>query len=273
MPGKSYKLLVIDIDGTLVNKHGLISDKDTEALMKAVQAGITVAMSTGRVVQASKWILDKLSLGGYHIFFDGALVVNPDTSHELYVEPIAQDMVKQLVEFAHKTHLHFDFYSSQDYFIEREDWLAEVRREFFRLTPVLVDFSSIWQKERIIKGTLVVHTDEERAIARDIQRYFDGKLLFSWTNAPRYPDIDFINVIDPRVSKGKALLKLCSSLGILPAEVMAIGDGSNDVSLLQSAGLAVAMGNAKQGLKDIAHHVTLDIEQSGVAIAIEKFLL
>lgn len=273
MSDKRYKLLVIDIDGTLVNKQGMISDKDIDALKKAVKAGIVVVISTGRAAQASKSILQSLSLSGHHIFFDGALAVNPDTNEEIYAEPLSPEMVRQLIEFAHSSHIHFDFFSSRDYFIEQEDWMAEIRKNFFRLQPTIVNFDSIWQKERIIKGTLTVRSDEERAIARDIQKNFDGKLLFSWTNAPPYPDVDFINIIDPGVSKGKAMLKLCSFLNIKPSEVVAIGDGSNDISLLSNAGLAVAMGNAKQGLKDIAHHVTLDIEQSGVAVAIEKFLL
>jgi Cof subfamily protein (haloacid dehalogenase superfamily) len=257
----------------LINKQGVISDKDTQALKKAVQAGTVVAISTGRVAQASWWILDSLSLDGYHIFSDGALLANLHSGDEPYVEPLDKEMVKSLVELSRKTHLHFDLYSSRQYFIEQDDWTIEIRRQFFRLEPTFVDLSSLWQKERIIKGTLVTRSDEERAIARDFQKHFDGKLSFSWTNAAPYPDVDFINILSSTVSKGKALLKLCSFLGIPPTQVIAIGDGSNDISLLSNAGLAVAMGNAKQGLKDIAHHVTLDVEQSGVAAAIEEFLL
>jgi Cof subfamily protein (haloacid dehalogenase superfamily) len=273
MSGKQYKLLVIDIDGTLINKEGAVSDKDIQALKRVTGAGIIVAISTGRVVQASKPILDKLPLNGYHIFSDGALVLNPQTGDELYVDPVKKEMVERLVHYAHNSHLHFDFYSSRQYFIEEDDWTTDIRRRFFLLEPTYVDFNSIWQTERIIKGTLIVRTEEGRATARELQAQFDGGLAFSWTKTPRYPDIDFINILSSTVSKGKALGKLCAFLGIPLNQVMAIGDGSNDISLLSGAGLAVAMGNGTPALKKVAHHVTLDVEQSGVAAAIDRFLL
>lgn len=273
MAEKQYQLLVIDIDGTLVNRQGAISDKDTEALKKTAAAGIKIAISTGRVAQASRWVLNSLSLDGYHIFSDGALVANLDTGDEPYLEPLKQDMVKRLVELSRDTHLHFDLYSSRKYFIEYDDWTTPIRQQFFRLTPTVCNFDNIWQNENIIKGTLIVRSEEEKAVALKLQSCFNGNLSFSWTNTPHFPDIEFINVISPTVSKGKALLKLCSFLNIPPACTMAIGDGPNDMSLLSTAGLAVAMGNAKQSLKDIAHHTTLDVDQSGVAAAIEKFLL
>jgi hypothetical protein len=75
------------------------------------------------------------------------------------------------------------------------------------------------------------------------------------------------------VSKGRALEALASYLGIPLAEVMAIGDGINDIPLLSLAGLAVAMGNASDEVKAVADYVTLDVDHSGVAAAIEKFLL
>ncbi len=85
----SYKLLVVDIDGTLLDKNGAISDEDKKALARARDSGIQVSLSTGRVVKACLKILRQLSLDGYHMFFDGALVCNPEKGEEVYVEPIS----------------------------------------------------------------------------------------------------------------------------------------------------------------------------------------
>ena len=93
------------------------------------------------------------------------------------------------------------------------------------------------------------------------------------TKTPAYPEVDFINVLAPEVSKGKALEALASYLGIALNEVIAIGDGANDVSLLSKAGLAIAMDNGTAELKAVADYVTLDVDHSGVAAAIERFLL
>ena len=267
------ELLVVDIDGTLINKDGAISGEDTKALAKAGDAGIRLSLSTGRVAQACLKIIDRLTLDGYHIFFDGALVSNTESGAEVYIQPINQGLVRQMVEFSHRNEIDLDLYSATHYFVERETWTTEIRRRFFDMQPTVVDFNNLWQSERIIKGTLVTSSVAERAKADSFYRRFESSLSFSRTSTPAYPGGDFNNVVNHGVSKGKALEALVSHLGIPLADVIAIGDGANDISLLATAGLAVAMGNAPDELKAVADHVTLDVDRSGVAAAVERFLL
>ena len=273
MRENSYKLLVVDIDGTLLDKNGTISEVESRALAKAGQAGLRVSLSTGRVVQASMRYIDQLCLDGYHMFFDGALVYSPEKNDEVYVEPIRKELIRQMIDFSRQIGLDFDLYSSTRFFAERESWATDIRREFFKLVPTIVDFTEVLDQERMIKGTLVVKSDEDKAKAKDFCLHFQDRLHFSWTGTPAYPGVDFINVVACDVSKGKALKALVDFLGIDLAEVMAIGDGVNDISLLSSAGLAVAMGNAADELKAVADYVTLDVDHHGVAAAVEKFLL
>jgi len=265
--------LVVDIDGTLLDKNGAISAEDKDALARAGDLGIQVSLSTGRVIQACSGIINQLSLDGYHMFFDGALVANPGKGEEVYVKPVSEECVRQAIEFAHRNEIDLDLYSATRYFIERETWATDIRRQFFGLQPTIVDFTQLWQRERIIKGTLVVFSAEEKARADSFYLHFKSSLNFSWTKTPAYPGVDFINVIAPEVSKGKALEALASFLGIPLTEVIAIGDGANDISLLSKAGLAIAMGNAVDEVKAVADYVTLDVDHSGVAAAINRFLL
>jgi len=264
---------VVDIDGTLLGKSGTISAEDRDALAKACALGIQVSLSTGRVAQASLPIINQLSLDGYHIFSDGAVVSNPKHGKEVYIQPISKVMVRQTVEFAHLNEVNLEFYSTTHYFAERETWSTDIRRRFFGIEPTIIDFTNLWEQERIIKGTLTVRSPEERAKANSFYLQFKSSLNLSWTKTPAYPEVDFINVIAPDVSKGKALEALASFLGIPLTEVMAIGDGANDVTVLSAAGLAVAMGDAPDELKAVADYVTLDVEHSGVAGAIKKFLV
>ncbi len=273
MINNRYKLLVVDIDGTLLDKNGAISAEDKKALAGASDSGIQVSLSTGRVVQSSLGIINRLSLDGYHIFFDGALVSDPEKSKEVYVEPISEELVRQIVDFAHHHETTLDLYSAAHFFAERETWATDIRRQFFGLETTILDFDKIWLQERIIKGTLVVRSPEEKAKADSLRLHFKDSLTFSVTKTPAYPEIDFINVVALEVSKGKALEALVSHLGIALNEVIAIGDGANDVSLLSEAGLAIAMGNAIDELKAVADYVTLDVDHNGVAAAINKFLL
>ena len=268
-----YKLLVVDVDGTLLDGNGNISGEDRDALAEACRSGVQVSLSTGRVLQACLEIIDQLSLDGYHIFFDGALVSDPEQGREVCVQPLSQEALKQAVEFAHQYDLNLELYSATHYFAEQETWSTSAHRQFFGIEPTIVDFTKIWEQERIIKGLLVATNPEEADKARDFCLQFEGSLHFSWARTPAYPGVDFINVLAPEVSKGKALETLALHLGVSISEVMAIGDGPNDISLLSTAGLAVAMDNAPDEVKAVAHHITLDVDHSGVAAAIERFLV
>jgi hypothetical protein len=265
-----YKLLVVDIDGTLVNRRGDISAEDEKALARARALGIRVVISTGRGTQSSRSIIDRLSLDDHHIFCDGALVSNPGRNDEVCAWPISQVMVKELVAAAHWQHIDLEFFSDTRYFVERETWSTEAHRQFFGVTPVMVDFDRL--ETRVIKGGLVATTPGEAARARDFCRQFADRLHFSFARAPAYPGIDFINILSLGVSKGKALEALASHLGISLVEAIAAGDGTNDVSLLSSVGLAIAMGNALDEVKAVADHITLDVDHSGLAAALNQFL-
>ena len=270
---KNYKLLVVDVDGTLLDKNGIISDEDKKALARAGAAGIRVSLCTGRAVKACDKIFSQITLDGYHIFFDGALVCHPETWEEVYADPINKDIVKQMAEYVHGLDINLDMYAASRYFIERETWATEIRRTFFGLEPILVDFTRLWDNERIIKGTLVVKSEEETALAHDFYLHFKDRLHFSFTKTPAFPEVDFINVLAPDVSKGTALKALTGFLGITLAEVAAMGDGANDIPLLTTAGLAIAMDNASAEVKAVADYITLDVDHSGVAAAISKYLL
>jgi Cof subfamily protein (haloacid dehalogenase superfamily) len=266
-----YSLLVIDIDGTLLGKEGGISEEDKEALAAARRAGVKVCLSTGRASQGCHWIIDELSLDGYHIFFDGALVSGP--GGEIYSEPLGRGVVKEVVEFVRKQDIYLELYSATDYFVEWENWATEIHRHYFRLEPVVVDFSKLRSGQRFVKGGLITRDAEEVAKAKSFRNRFDRSLRFSIARSPAYPGVEFINVLAPEVSKGKALTALASHLEVPLSEVMAIGDGTNDISLLSIAGLSVAMGNAPDEVKAVAHRVTEEVGRNGVAAAIKKFLL
>ncbi|MFH1381797.1 MAG: Cof-type HAD-IIB family hydrolase [Chloroflexota bacterium] len=268
-----YKLLVLDVDGTLVDGDGIISPEDEEAIVQVHRLGIPVALSTGRAVQACQRFLDRLALDGHHIFFDGALVSNPGLGEEVYAKEIKKDLARQAVGFAHEKEMNLELFSSTHYFVERETWASDIRRNFFRIEPTVVDFDRLWQSERIIKGTLVVASAEEKAKANSFRRHFARNFYFSLTKTPAYPEVDFINIVTNGVSKGNALEALAAHLGIPLAEVIAIGDGLNDVSLLDTAGLGIAMAGAPDALKAVADSVTLDVKHSGVALAVKQFLL
>lgn len=272
MAVKSYKLLVVDIDGTLVGKDGNILAEDREALSRIRARGVKVSLSTGRALQSCSRVLEELSLDSYHVFCDGALVYSPSHQGEVYVQPLDKSVVRRAIEFARLNDINLDLYSKTHYFVERESWSAAAHRDFFGIPPVIVDFDTLCEREVIIKGGLVAISPQEAARARYFHREFGDDLHFSWVTTPGYPGVDFVNMVAPGVTKGKALKALVSHLGMALDEVIAIGDGDNDISLLSTAGLGVAMGNATDRAKEVADCITLDVERGGVAAAVRKFI-
>ncbi|MFC1592895.1 Cof-type HAD-IIB family hydrolase [Candidatus Omnitrophota bacterium] len=263
----------MDIDGTLLGNKSTISAEDSKALAEVRNIGIGVSLSTGRATPACRGILDELSLDGYHIFFDGAVVASSDLAKEVQVKALSPLVVKDAIEFAYLQHIPLELYSATQYFIEQETWSTEAHRDFFGVEPNVVDFNRLWEQEIIIKGGLVATTPEETQRVQSFCQRFDGSLYFSWARTPAYPGVIFINMLAPGVSKGRALEVLAQYLGVPLAEIIAIGDGTNDISLLSLAGLAIAMGNAHDEVKAVADYITLDVEHNGVAAAINEFLL
>ncbi len=268
-----YKLLVLDIDGTLINKDGTISTADRSAIAMAREAGFSICLCTGRSTGASLKVLKELGLDGFHIFFDGTLVYDPQKDTELYSKPIPLALVKEMTEYALKEGLPIDLFSHSQYFVVEESWRTALRKDFFDIQAVVTDLHTIWKKEKIIKGGIAVKTSDEIKLAEKFAEKFADRLNLTWTVTPAFPDIKFINIVTCGASKGQAMEVLCSHLQIPIELVCAIGDGSNDISLLSRAGLAIAMQNSPTELKALADYVTGDVNKSGVAEAIQSFLL
>ena len=268
-----YRLLAIDIDGTLIDSDSTVSTENIEALALARDKGITVALSTGRTVMSCRKIIDQLSLDGYHIFFDGALVSDCDNNDHVHIRPIEETLVREMVDFARTHDIDLELASTARFFAERETWSTEIKRSFFDIETTVGDLSLPCESETIIRLDIAVSNPQEQTKAELFMSKFAGRLRFSQAHSPQFPDVTFINIISPGTSKGEALKSLALHQGVPLDEVVAMGDWINDISLLSTAGLGIAMGNAHADLKAIADHVTLNVEEHGLAAAIREFLL
>jgi len=270
---KRYTHLVLDIDGTIVNKEGIISAADLSAIALARESGMTVTLCTGRSTGASLSILNELKLSGAHIFFDGTLAYDPQKDIEIYSLPLPLELVKEIIDYALKEGLPLDLFSRTEYFALKEDWRTELRRSFFKVNCIITDYRTIWKDEVIVKGGMAVRTTEEIELAKRFITRFNERLAFTWTTTPALPEMQFINIIDKNASKGRALKALCKHMAVPMEQVCAIGDGENDISLLSAAGLGIAMQNSPAELRAVADKITEDVANNGVAKAIHSYLL
>jgi Cof subfamily protein (haloacid dehalogenase superfamily) len=242
-------------------------------LQAAAEAGVRIALCTGRVFETTQMLLRQLNLEGFHIFFDGALVCNHLGTEELFCQPIPPEIVRKASALALESNIMLDFYSLHHYYVTRKSWRSDIRKNYFGIEACVADFKTLWQQERLIKGTLIYSNPEDEKATRAYLALLQEALSFSWSTIPAYPGYHFVNLIDKGVSKGKALEALAAHYQISLNEVMAVGDGTNDISLLATAGIAVAMQNAPEALKAEADFISADVEHQGVAQAIRRFIL
>jgi len=215
-------LLVVDIDGTLVGKDGTISALDRDALWEVRRSGVAVSLATGRGIKTCSDILRELSLDGYHIIYDGALVTDPEHREEIYINSISPGLVEEVVGYAREHGIYLELSSATEYFVESQNWLSDIRRQFFGLEPVVVDFDGIWHREKIIKGGLVTASPGEAEQATQFSLWFGNRLNFTQATTPAFQDLTFVNILASEVSKGEALKFLASYQDVPLDRVMAI---------------------------------------------------
>ncbi|ALO05408.1 hydrolase [Lactiplantibacillus paraplantarum] len=269
---ENIKMIAIDIDGTLVNSKKQVTLRVKQAIKMAKEKKIKVVICTGRPLTGVKALLQELELDAqddqYVVCFGGAATYT--TSGELIDErPISYEDYIDLEALARKLRLHFHAVS--------EDRLYTANRNIGDYTLYEANLVSMGisyrtpEEMRNIKLIKSMYVDEPEVLDAAIkqQKLFEPlkKRVNLTKSAPFYYEANANGV-----SKDNALQVLCEKLSLTAANVMAIGDEANDLSMIKFAGHGVAMGNAIPEVKQVADEITVDNEHDGVAVVIEKAL-
>ena len=266
-----YKLVAIDLDGTLVDREGRVAEEDKVAITRLVKNFVQVVLCTGRILKTADPFIKELNLTGPHVTFDGALICTSAGLATVYELPLTPEVIKEAVDYCRAEDIYLELYSRETFFAERKNWSDDVHRNFFGVDPTLVNFDDIWDKESFLKAEMVVGSPDDALKAKGFADHFSNKLNFSIAHTPAYPEMEFLNILHPGASKGAALKHLADRLGVYRTEIIAIGDGMNDLSLLNEAGHAVAMGDAPDEVKQICEYITSEVEHQGVTQAINHY--
>ncbi|HIK42343.1 Cof-type HAD-IIB family hydrolase [Thermoleptolyngbya sp. M55_K2018_002] len=268
------RLLVVDLDGTVVGASNQISVRVKQAVQAVQAQGIPVAIATGRMYQSARRFHADLGSTLPLMSYQGALIKDPadDTLHRHWHLP--RVYTQQLLEFYEQPALRDDV--SVHFYIDDQLYVREITAE----TEAYAERSSI---EPIAVGDLrtLLDADLTKILAQSSNVALIDDLLeklrqrYAPTELYLTKSVDiFLEATHPEVNKGNAVRYLAENiLGLRADQVMAIGDNFNDFEMLQYAGIGVAMGNAPEGVQAIANWVAPSVEEDGAAIAIEKFIL
>lgn len=263
----TIKLIAIDQDGTLLNDQGVVSERDVRAVQTAVSQGIIVIIATGKTYASAVPVMAQLGIRAPGVFTQGLLVCNADGTvrHEHVLE---KETAVKLIQFAEARNLPQTAYCGSRILSSRAGKYRTVVHEKYHepLPEVVGSLLRIMDTIRINKFLVSDEGNND-----ETRRQLTELVGDSATVTQAVPE--YIEVLPPGTSKGHGLQLLLDDLRILPEEVMAIGDGENDLKMLHMAGIGVAMGNGKTAVKSIADYVTADNNHSGVAQAIEEFIL
>ena len=270
------ELLVLDVDGTVLGRdHRRASPRVSDAIRAATARGVPVALCSGRPLTSIGRIAATLDLPGPHVAFDGALVGSPGQP-PIYRLPLAHAAARALVDAARAIDLVVELYLPDVHYVDQINEESIVHGQVIDVPPTPRSLDDVLAESRdgdVVKGQLIGVGDEGRRKIGSVEA-LGLPLRFGWAKPPPgVGDRDYVNVTDPRVSKGVAVRELASALGVPLSKVMGVGDGPNDAPLLEAAGLAVAMGNAAPPLKAIAHAVVPSVHEDGLAVAIERYVL
>ena len=268
----TYQLLVTDVDGTLLTGTSQVSPENHDAIRELLDRGVPVALCTGRSVMSSRKIIDSLGLHDHcHVFFDGALVTSPNATAPVYALNLSPGLVRDMVAFAAANGIDLELATMTSSYSERETWSSRIKPTVFGHPFTIGPLSGLWERETVIRGSLVVRTEEEAALADLFMGRFRDRLDVYHAHSPEFPDVKFYNLVAPGISKGAAIEALAGHIGVSCESIVAVGDWVNDIPMLEKAGLAVAMGNAHEDVKAVADYVTLDAAEHGLAHAIRRF--
>lgn len=267
-----YKLLVLDVDGTLLNEKKEITPRTHAALLKVQQMGVHIVLASGRPTGGVMPLAEALELnhyGGFILSYNGGQIINAQTGELLFEKRIDPQMLPYLDKKAKKNDFAILTYHKNQLITDKPD-NQHVRDEAQLSGMEVVGTDNFVEAVDFAPCKCMLVSDDEEALVgleNHWKKRLDG-VLDVFRSEPF-----FLEVVPPSIDKGNTLGILMSKLSVLPEEVVAIGDGVCDVSMLQLAGLGIAMGNAQDSVKACADVTTLPNTHEGVAIAVEKAIL
>ena len=266
------RLVALDLDGTLLDRQGLISDATRQTIQQVRRRGVKVVLCTGRPFYSLAPLLSQLDLTGaeeYVISFNGALLSDAQGGQALFEQPLPYEDYQAIKALSEQLQLAYHVQSQKGIYTSNTTIDPHTAYDgYLNKAPIhCVPDPDAYFRQIPIYKMMFVGTEEK--LKRAIKQIPD--IYAQRFNMMQSLDC-FFEFLHPQASKGQTLQRLAKHLAIHPSEILAIGDNENDLSMLNFAGISVAMGNAEEPIKKNADYVTKTNEEEGVRHSLLQLL-
>ena len=260
------KLIATDLDNTLLNSHKKVTRRSIRLLRRCADAGVSFAVATGRSLYSAEAIAGKIGIDHWSICYNGALITDPVTGEVLVSDSLDESTVRDIVVFCHERGLYMQMYDDNVITVEKL-CLDQHPDPDLKFAPhrEIGDFLThpFFPTPKI----LVAVGGRAAEIQAEMEALFGDRVYIAQSES------HLLEIMSPGTDKGAAIRRLAAHLGIEKDEIIALGDNTNDLPLLQNAGTAVAVANSVDVLKNAATYVAEGERDRGFNEAIRKFVL
>ncbi len=288
-----YKLIAIDLDGTLLNLYGVVSERNKQALIQANQEGAEIVIASGRSTNSVKNIASDLGICSYIICGNGSLIYDLQEDKIIYDKFIEKKKALQIIEVCEQNSIYYNIYTENMviaktmnnnvlFYHQENASKPDSKKTKINLVQNIYEYIENLENQNILKITI---SDSDSIIFNGIIRklreiknidvldvaHMSRKVIKSGTEEVSL-EYYYTEITSQNVDKWYAIEYLMGKLGLSKEDVITIGDNVNDKIMIENAGLGVAMGNSAPYIKEIADVVVADNNNDGVAEAVEKVL-
>ncbi|HAX72831.1 MAG TPA: Cof-type HAD-IIB family hydrolase [Firmicutes bacterium] len=265
----SYKMIVLDLDGTLMSSKNEILPKTKEALFKAQEAGVMIVLASGRptygMLKAAKDLrLDEYP--GYTLSYNGGRIIAVQTDELIYDKSLTPEICHELYDLAREMNVNIMAYEDEAIITEDDD--QYIQKEAFINNMPLNRVEKF--KDRVDFNSVKCLCTAEPEYLAEVELKFKERLGDRLSVMRSMPF--FLEIMPQNINKAYSLQKLLDHVGLDKSQLIACGDGYNDLPMIEFAGLGVAMANAVDEVKAKANYITLSNDEDGIAHVIEKFI-
>ena len=283
-----YKLAAIDLDGTMLNQYGMVTEKTKEAIQKAQEKGIEIVIASGRPIDSIKTIAKEIGSEKYFISGNGALIYDISNDEITYENTLKKQKTLDIIKICEQNSIYYNIYTEKEiiakslqcnvlYYHKENLNKAEEDKTHINIVEDVYDYI-LNREEKILKITIC---DNNQTIFNSIMRklkeideievlevsHMSRKMIRQGTE--EVPIEYFYTEISAKnVDKWDAIEFLKEKMNIHTDEIVTIGDNMNDKKMIENAGLGIAMGQSHPAVKEVANYITADNTEDGVAQAL-----